>query len=278
MPLPKLAHTSGEKPYLVSLFCNAPAKVMLPAIAAHDFFAGKKPWEAQFLSRAHLRELFEAFTMPRALSNSLYKMVGMMHDIFEAHSLHYVADGGSMLGALRHGGLVPWDDDADVVIKKEQEPLFLSTVKNALHQQGYKIVGGGIMYKIVVIDPSNPKGYDCSKGFIDVFVGEKQAKGWWGYPWFDWPFWIKKDELHDTHVVPFGPVKIRQLVNAPVAVCRMYGEDCLTNLKLTHVHHKRTTRLAQKTRLPVYFPDDEPSYRQPAGWDAELFPETGATH
>ena len=39
------------------------------------------------------------------------------------HGVRYWLDGGSALGALRHGGLVPWDDDLDLSILEEDEPL-----------------------------------------------------------------------------------------------------------------------------------------------------------
>ena len=37
----------------------------------------------------------------------------------EEHSLKYSLCGGSLLGAIRHGGYIPWDDDIDVMMPRE---------------------------------------------------------------------------------------------------------------------------------------------------------------
>ncbi len=52
-------------------------------------------------------------------SNDLLKvkltdMLKWFHAFCEEHGLRYYALGGTMLGAVRHGGFIPWDDDIDV--------------------------------------------------------------------------------------------------------------------------------------------------------------------
>ena len=68
------------------------------------------------------------------------KMLELLMDICKRYNLKYLMVGGSLLGAMRHKGFIPWDDDIDVgmprcdydrfvKIAKEElvEPFFLQT-------------------------------------------------------------------------------------------------------------------------------------------------------
>lgn len=46
-------------------------------------------------------------------------------DVCNAHGLRYILGSGTLLGAIRHEGFIPWDDDIDVEMPRTDYELFL---------------------------------------------------------------------------------------------------------------------------------------------------------
>lgn len=74
------------------------------------------------------------------------KMLEWFHGFCKENKLRYYAVGGTMLGAVRHKGFIPWDDDIDVGMPREDYNRFIALTKD-------KVFG---RYSIESVENKNP--------------------------------------------------------------------------------------------------------------------------
>lgn len=59
-------------------------------------------------------------------------LLGILDDIIricDEHDLHFILIGGSAIGALRSGGIIPWDDDIDIAMPRKDFEVFCRVVR-----------------------------------------------------------------------------------------------------------------------------------------------------
>lgn len=66
----------------------------------------------------------------RELKKKLVDMLSWFHAFCEDHELRYYILGGTMLGAARHHGFIPWDDDIDVGMPRSDYEKLAVLMKN----------------------------------------------------------------------------------------------------------------------------------------------------
>lgn len=104
------------------------------------------------------------------------------------HAIPYMLFAGSALGAVRHGGFIPWDDDLDVVLLREDYERFLSLAPNELDEKYFlqkeysehwpmffsklRKNDTACMEKFVPRDPQQHQGI-----YVDIFPADNLADG-----------------------------------------------------------------------------------------------------
>jgi len=108
----------------------------------------------------------------------IYQLASTLAELFERIGLFYWTSGGTTLGIVRHGGLIPWDDDLDVCIlqKDERKLTELSSVfdEEGLCVQRTQPYAWKIFSRHDSV-PINNSNYTHRFPFCDVFVMSKQA-------------------------------------------------------------------------------------------------------
>lgn len=72
-----------------------------------------------------------------ALQDALLEMLYVIDGICRKYGIGYMLFAGSALGAVRHGGFIPWDDDLDIMMLRPDYERFLEVAPQELDAERY---------------------------------------------------------------------------------------------------------------------------------------------
>lgn len=104
--------------------------------------------------------------------NRLREAMYIFHRLCEENQIYYIIAYGTLLGAVRHWGMIPWDDDIDVLVKSVDRKKIYLILNQMRDEYGFKIANYNKISKIII---DNENDY-CLDLFFVMDVGGKIAR------------------------------------------------------------------------------------------------------
>jgi len=164
--------------------------------------------------------------------------------IFNKYNIYYTAAYGTLLGAVRHWDMIPWDDDADLNIWRKDYQKIIN-LKNELKSHGLFLEADDKLIKIYfdnknkfpfidlfINESKSSKLIRCYEPFEEKCVELDRINDWW-WKWIDYPSeWIEKRKRFK-----FGSIEIWGPEKPEKVLKFWYGNDCLTKCETPQLDH-----------------------------------------
>ncbi len=119
-----------------------------------------------------VREGFYVSSMMKRYWACQLKVLSEIARICEKHEIKWFAEYGTLMGAVRHAGYIPWDDDLDIVMMREDWNKFFKVAHKEL-PAGYRAltIESAYGYEEVIGRVVNSGTIDFSSGHLKEFYG-----------------------------------------------------------------------------------------------------------
>ena len=189
--------------------------------------------------------------------DTMHAFWGELDGLLNDSGVTYWADGGTLIGAVRHEGVIPWDDDMDIALPPESR-LRLEVSSWRLRDAGFVLDWDQPWPKIWHDNGRKIPSHRHKWPFIDLFfLEEREVRGARTKSYFyagkaskSWPNHV----YHPTEVmplqrVPFGDYEIWVPNQASVALDRHY--PTWRNVANSGTYDHRRERIKQAYEAPL---------------------------
>ena len=126
-----------------------------------------------------MKEKYEKISLEEA-KQIMLSILKEIDKVCKEHNINYWLDGGTLLGAVRHKGFIPWDDDIDIAMLREDFEKFKKVAKLKMKEDFYleifdlENIFKGMPLKVrakntIYIEKWDKKNSKKKGIFIDVF-------------------------------------------------------------------------------------------------------------
>lgn len=176
-----------------------------------------------FSGRVKRDELFGR-TDPKYIGK-LYQMLKVVDEVARKKDIRYWMDAGTLLGAVRHKGIIPWDDDVELMIFETDREKLMALAPE-FEKYGFYLKDCNTVIRVF---PSYTQHYpfidiltvEHEPGTNDVVLSHPQVRESNPKEYF------RHDEIETLVEMPFGPLKIFAPSNPMRFLTEYYGPDCM---------------------------------------------------
>lgn len=156
--------------------------------------------------------------------------------ICKKYDITYYAEGGTIIGALRHNGFIPWDDDMDIVMTRDNFNKFIDAYKKEnIPNRVLECPDLNKKYPLVTIKYTDTESTTifrslfldvCQNGvYIDIFILDPIPKG--KEKWFKKNFLSYTEILNPFYVINNESSSFRYFIDT--IKCKIFGKDKVLN-------------------------------------------------
>ncbi|HJD55436.1 MAG TPA: LicD family protein [Rickettsia endosymbiont of Pyrocoelia pectoralis] len=116
-------------------------------------------WRYRTLTDAEIKK----YRISEKTALTLYQLMKDTHEILSKRNIPYFVESGTLLGAIRHQGIIPFDDDLDIGVMQEEEENLRQTFKE-FEQLDYSVSH----------NPAGGRYAICKSSCMDIFIFQKE--------------------------------------------------------------------------------------------------------
>jgi hypothetical protein len=172
---------------------------------------------------------------PACCATHLYHTIIDVTTVLTKHNIKYFISFGTLLGAIRHGGLIPWDTDTDIIIAESDKNRAIEVLKQeldgywVLEDRDEKSVGSLIRVNVSKINTLH----------IDLFTYIENEDG----IVFGYNRYFAKSDIFPLKQIDFYTTKLYAPNNLKKQLETFYGKD--------YMHYAYKQWAVNKTKFKI---------------------------